>query len=299
MPSTGAYTVLVLRHLAAQREVILPVRINNFLMDTKPSWSSSEVYGRMDPIFTYQNTKRTFQMTCQTVHHDELGSVVAPTLPGATNPVQELIDTYKEAGSRLTYAEFLRTQISKIYKFMYPVYQDTRIKIGDTLDVRMSQLRAPPLLKILVPNVFAGAGVSKPDDSEIGDPGNPQSEAYIFVPEAWSLSTGLADASKNQMTLTTPGDLKFLAPQGSYGFTIGGTILHQEAPGWRWGERKIVFTEGATDAEGTPIEPGEAAYGWENADRSVFKPAGFPFGVVGDEEGPDETTVIALLEGNT
>ena len=286
-----AYTFLALRHLAAKREVILPVRVNNFLMDTRPNWGSSEVYGRMDPIFTYQNTKRTFQITCQTVMHSELDKVTIPIIPGAgDNAAKKVIDTYKgtkknpSAGS-IDYAAHLREQISKIYKFMYPVYEDKSFTIRnqgattDMLNLRMSQLRAPPLLKIIVPNVFAS--------SKEGNPGS-----YIFVPETWSLSTGLADARANQMTITSPGQMKYLAPLGSYGFTLGGTILHTVAPGWRLGSSHADIeyqSDGSVDFD---PETSDHAHG-------VFAPVGFPFGsgVVEDPDKEDE--IIKILEDNT
>jgi len=287
-----AYTFLALRHLAAKREVILPVRVNNFLMDTRPNWGSSEVYGRMDPIFTYQNTKRTFQITCQTVMHSELGKVTIPTIPGTgdNNPAKKVIKTYSgteenSSAGEIDYASYLREQISKIYKFMYPVYEDKSFTIRNegsaqnVLNLRMSQLRAPPLLKIIVPNVFAS--------SKSGDPGS-----YIFVPETWSLSTGLADASANQMTITSPGQMKYLAPLGSYGFTLGGTILHTVAPGWRLGSTTVDI-EYMSDNQ-VEVGSDEAVHA-----HGVFAPVGFPFGS-GVAEDPDkEDEIIKILEDNT
>jgi hypothetical protein len=223
--------------------------------------------------------------------HSELDKVTIPTIPGGgDNAAKKVIDTYSgtdknPSAGEIDYAAHLREQISKIYKFMYPVYEDKSFTIrnqaatNDVLNLRMSQLRAPPLLKIIVPNVFAS--------SKEGAPGS-----YIFVPETWSLSTGLADARANQMTITNPGQMKYLAPLGSYGFTLGGTILHTVAPGWRLGSSHAdieYMNDGTVDFDPT-ID--EHAHG-------VFAPVGFPFGSGLAEDPDSEAEIIKILEDNT
>ena len=57
-----------------------------------------------------------------------------------------------------------------------------------------------------------------------------QSKAVIFVPENFSLASGLADRNKINITIDAGDDLRYVALAGGYGFTLGGTILHEENP---------------------------------------------------------------------
>jgi len=204
---SGAYTVLTLKHIAADKEVSLPIRVNSFTQDTKPKFSSTEVYARMDPIFTYQNTVRTFQITCQTILHDE---IVKGKLAPANKFAMKMKDSFSSDSDKQAYGGLIAASLTSIYQLMYPVYQEET-----SGGVTTHQLKGPPILQIQVPNVLSPTGGSK---------------SYIFVPETFSVTSGLADASKVQMTITSPSDLKYLVPVGGYGFTIGGTILHQDAP---------------------------------------------------------------------
>ena len=223
----GAYTSLTLKHLAADKEVTLPVRVNNFTQDAKANFSSTEVYARMDPIFTYQNTVRSFQLTCGTPLYYELGKCA--TGSAAAHPMRILYDSLqKVAGGDASaapagdhevasamYSSFSVQALSTIYQFMYPVYKTEDHGAG----IETHQLAGPPILQIQVPRVLNAPGGAN--------------ASLIFVPETFNITTGLANASEVQMTITGPGDLKYLAPVGGFGFTIGGTILHQDfSPGF-------------------------------------------------------------------
>ncbi len=206
---SGAYTILTLKHVAADKEVSLPIRVNSFTQDTKPKFSSTEVYARMDPIFTYQNTVRTFQITCQTILH---GEIVSGRLDKDINSVaKSIVNNFGQTNDLRAYGSLIGGALSSIYQLMYPVFQKERHGVVTT-----HQLKGPPILQIQVPNVLSPTGGKK--------------GSYIFIPESFSVTSGLADASKVQMTITSPNDMKYLVPVGGYGFTIGGTILHQGDP---------------------------------------------------------------------
>jgi|ETNvirnome_2_300_1030623.scaffolds.fasta_scaffold02334_3 hypothetical protein len=211
--ANGGYTILTLKHIAADMEVSLPIRVNSFTQDTKPSFASTQVYARMDPIFTYQNTVRTFQLNCQTILHTE---ITKGDLPIAVNSkAKDINETYGDSGDAQGYGSFIGSALSTIYQFMYPVYQ--KEKHGSGADEFVThQLKGPPILQIQVPNVLS--------------PGGSDKESYVFVPEDFSVNTGLPKAGDVQITLTSPSDLKYMVPVGGYGFSIGGTILHQEDP---------------------------------------------------------------------
>jgi hypothetical protein len=230
----SAYTQMILKHISSKNEVSIPVRINNFIQDVKPSFSSTEVYARMDPIFTYQNTKRTFQLSCEFVLYNELTGKwgdITKTVGGKTVTIKSNIDgsvigaqAMKDFANKCLklekaapgtgkerYAKFQTRALSSIYRFMYPLY----LKTDHGNDIITRQLKGPPLLRITVPGVL-----------------NPTTKggSLVFVPENFTVSTGLAAAAKQQFSLTSPDQMSFLAPRGAYGFTLGGTILHEDAP---------------------------------------------------------------------
>ena len=217
--SSGAYTGLKLTHIASNKHVTVPIQVRNFMQDAKPSFASTEVYARMDPIFTYQNTVRTFQISADMVATEYVGNCQGndsnPDLKTLYDKIvaKEKASSFKEA-SRL-YAQYQTQALSSLYQFMYPLYQKKVLRTRTTVSPELAthQLKGPPTLRISIPNVMGSANVS-----------------FLFVPQTFTVSTGLADIGKNQITLTGPGDLKYLAPQGGYGFTLGGTILHEDDP---------------------------------------------------------------------
>jgi hypothetical protein len=214
--SSGAYTGLKLTHIASKKEVSIPIQVRNFMQDVAPSFSSTEVYARMDPIFTYKNTVRTFQISADMVGAEYVSNCKD------NDPNLDLKSLYDKMvareisssvrAARELYAQYQTQALSSMYQFMYPLYQKEEHGTGAN-KVITHQLKGPPVLSISIPNVMGDANVS-----------------FLFVPQTFTVSTGLADIGKNQITLTGPSSLKYLAPQGGYGFTLGGTILHEDDP---------------------------------------------------------------------
>ena len=86
----------------------------------KPSFSSTQVYGRMDPIFSYQSTVRSF------------------TLNMKTDP------RLSEAGDAA-----LRKKINSLHQMMYPLYEK---EVNGTIPT--FTLKGPPILQIECGGVF-------------------------------------------------------------------------------------------------------------------------------------------------
>ncbi len=238
---SGAYTTLILQHIASGREVTLPIRVLQFSQDVSPSFASTEVYGRMDPIYTYQNTKRTFQVNCSTIIHSELPKLAGDAIKTKVKGADKLA-TYVGDGTSIVYNKSVMSRISSLYKIMYPLYEkEAHVDGSGTPVFDTYQLKGPPILKILIPNVLGGPGSSPaplPPNATAAQitahtaaTNAPSADAsYIFVPEEFSLSTGLANVGEIQMVMTGPDDLKYIAPIGGFGFTLGGTILHADTP---------------------------------------------------------------------
>jgi len=58
--ATGAE--LIFKSMISSKIVKFPAFLTNISQDFKSSWTSENVYGRMDPISTFQNTTRTVQV---------------------------------------------------------------------------------------------------------------------------------------------------------------------------------------------------------------------------------------------
>ena len=203
-------TILTVRHVAAEKEMSLPISVTSFVQDTVPNFSSTQVYGRMDPIFTYQNTTRTFLITCQTALYAEFRkldeSVIPPALKGtydaaAADTAETAVDVYQSA---------LAQKMSALYQMMYPLLER---QVSPT----RYQLKGPPVLNIKVSNVLGQANEGTETD-------------FVFVPQTFSVTSGMPDAAKSQILVTGPSDLKYIVPQGTFGFILGGTILQFGAP---------------------------------------------------------------------
>lgn len=215
-----------LTHLATKARITVPLLISLYEQNAKPNFSSTSVYGRMDPIFTYQNTVRTFSVTCQTLTKKKYADYYTGLAGKATAraaqegiTAAEIAAEKKEATSltnkagrsatiiRQIYGAF----ISDLYKMMYPLYE-REISGTGLKALTTNTLKSPPILQLAIEDIVG------------------QSKSVIFVPENFSLVSGLADRSDINITIDAGDDIRYVALAGGYGFTLGGTILHEENP---------------------------------------------------------------------
>ena len=212
----GLYTVLHLKSFAGgtKATVRIPVLVKSYAQSTTPKFASTEVYGRMDPIFTYQNTKRTFEITFQTPQKNKLKKCG----PGSGH----------DAATGAGYVAGLPSLISSIYAMMYPLYETETHGSGADA-IKISRLKSPPLLEIKVPKVLGGPSAKS---------------SIIFVPEKFSVQSGLADSNEINFVMGDASAFRYLAPAGGYGFTLGGTILHRgDPPGFEVSGTTVSFTK--------------------------------------------------------
>lgn len=196
---------LTLTHLGIGDSTSMPVLVSLYQQDAKPNFSSTSVYARMDPIFTYQNTVRTFSVTCQTLTNTRYKEYWTP-LTGSNRDAEARVGLLLADDDELLRGEY-GAFISDIYRMMYPVYERT-VENG----IPTNTLKSPPILSLKI-NAIIG-----------------QSEAVIFVPESFVVNTGFADRSEINVVVESGADLRYLAAAGGYGFTLGGTILHKDEP---------------------------------------------------------------------
>ena len=201
----GTHAALQLRHMSSGKKTAMPVVVKSYTQTASPSFNSTAVYGRPDPIVTYQNTKRTFQCTMHTCPYSERAKIPAADIPNIKG---------RTAGNLTSWNKSIAGALAAIYQMMYPA-----LEFSVDGGVGTYQLKGPPLLEIEIP------GILNPS-SQIASVGT---TSLIFVPETFQVIK-LADTNEINIVMTGPEDLKFLVPAQGYSFTLGGTILHQDVP---------------------------------------------------------------------
>jgi len=86
-------TILHIEHLATGKKVQCPGSIMSIEDIYSPSWRAEIVYGRMDPIMTYQNTKRDMRLSFEI---DTAGGANAIALAGYSDIIKFLYPVFLE-----------------------------------------------------------------------------------------------------------------------------------------------------------------------------------------------------------
>lgn len=113
--ATGA--ILTIKSVVTSTSVEFPAFLTDFSQTFDATWNTEEVFGRMDPIATYQGTKRTMSLGFD---------VPAGSLEGAKENLE---------------------RADKLVKMVYPVYSN----IGGN-----NILSKPPLVRIKFANLIKG-----------------------------------------------------------------------------------------------------------------------------------------------
>ena len=121
---------LSLTHIASNVAVDISVIIQNFDQTVTPSFASSNVYARMDPLFTYQNTVRKFTLQCKT---------------------DEAVAT--DSGTR--------TSINTLFQIMYPTFE--KVPLVGVSGAQIHLMKGPPILNINLPGAFPDTTVIVPE----------------------------------------------------------------------------------------------------------------------------------------
>lgn len=261
---------LKLRHLGINQSVCMPVIISTFESSVTPKWASKEVYGRMDPIFSYQNTVRTFTAVIRTPSGGEVlpkdavvdwkhqaaaewayGGVGSTTRNAqwAIRLMQLMDDlTIDGGGTTGHFGTIAATEevqcdedittmflpiLADLYKLMYPVYEPLPDVAASS--VGTGYMRGAPLLELSLD------GLAYTDYSARGA----SAHGLLFVPETFKV-TSLTDEQNVSIAMSDISDLRFHAAAKGYTITLGGTILHaKNRVGFTIGENGVTFGQGA------------------------------------------------------
>jgi len=213
-------------HVPTGKTLSMPMIIKTFEYDVSPSFSKTMTYGRMDPIFTYQHTVRSF-------------TAVLATPGGGTTFTAAQREVFVSSGiltpndfdgdtvvSTIT-ARYL-PRIADLFKLMYPLY-------GNSDGIAPRPIAAAPLLRLDLEGVT--------HQSE--DVSSTMARGVLFVPETFKV-TSIVDSSQVGVVIGSAEDIRFTANAKGYVITLGGTVLHENNyVGMYNHEGEVVFGQGA------------------------------------------------------
>jgi hypothetical protein len=191
--------------------------VTSFTDKFDSTWNEESVYGRMDPLSTFQNTKRTISIAFDVVSED------------ASSARQNLLD------------------VNKLITFLYPVYEvhnDTRGRSANS-----TTLSAAPLLGMRWTNLMADAATGDylvgylkgVDYNPLIDQGgfiNQTAEKVRTKPTTITTATSPA-GSENVDTAVSTTNAKTIGGAAAKNYipktlniTLNFTVLHTHLPGW-------------------------------------------------------------------
>jgi len=206
--------VLAIEYVALKKNLILPGALATFSDNFAPRFNKENVYGRMDPIATYQGTTRTIEFAW-TVN---------------------IVGEGKQLGK-------LQAAIGDLAKFMYPVYQDANYnKLGTGTMV------APPLLRFKVGSAQGGnlnlmkntrAPAPEKGDETAGFYSKPLTDGLLGIVDSFQYLTFVTGMRGGELNVTrmldADGNLALVPTHVEIKFGI--TVLHQDGKvGWTWGK---------------------------------------------------------------
>jgi len=118
---------LVIKSMLRNKEVQIPAFLTSFTQTFASTWNEEDVYGRMDPIATFQNTKRSISLGFD--------------LPAGTQ---------KTAKHNLKQCDLLA-------QFLYPGYKE-QPEQGKSPKIESQVISRPPLVSVKFANLISSGG---------------------------------------------------------------------------------------------------------------------------------------------
>ena len=209
--ATYAIAKIELEHLATGKICKTGMFVDSFEQQVKPNWSSEQVYGRMDPIMTYQNTQRTFTMILSTPGLGESltdGQKARVVAAGGACGTSGFSTENKLNVSGIT--AYLK-DIKQMYQMMYPYYEGRRDQ---------AFLKSAPLLRLSAGGLTGGGG------------GVAEQNKLVFAPTAFTV-TAIANSKGPAVSVGSIEHLRFAGNSDGYKVTIQGTVMHTDrVVGW-------------------------------------------------------------------
>ena len=189
---------LFIKHIPTGYSVSFPAILTTYAEAFTPSFGEDTVYGRMDPIQKYKNTKRTISLGFNVVAYDE------------------------DHAHRNLHA------LSALVEFLYPVYDEagTCVKNADgttTFTPNASVIREAPLLRVRFANLIQ-KNVRNSNTNDAESNVSYINDGLLVAPSAFTFTP-----SKDAGYFFTGKD--YLFPK-EIAISMNFTVLHEETPGW-------------------------------------------------------------------
>ena len=196
----GNKDTLRVRYLAIGKQIDLPGHLMHFKDDYSPKWKAEEVYGRMDPIITYQGTPRKVTIAWEVDAPGDVSAVVAG-------------------------------RVGDLIKFLYPVYEDSGASHAGT-----GTMTAAPLLKISMVTTRQERKIASGPDKGTT---TTTASSFMGGKTGFIIAIDSFDIEKYTAAGGQDFSVKRLPAGGilpiKYTITLGGTVFHEDAkPGWVW-----------------------------------------------------------------
>lgn len=190
--------ILTIEYVALKKNLKLPGALATFTDNFLPRFHKENVYGRMDPVATYQGTTRTVDF--------------AWTIDILGDPSQ---------------TDGMLKAVGDLAKFMYPVYQT-----ADGKKMGTGTLVAPPLLRFRLSNA-SGGNLNLMRNTSPGA----TTEGLLAIVDSFKYLTYTAGIRGGELNVTRlidrNGQLALVPTHVEVSF--GLTILHENAKvGWTW-----------------------------------------------------------------
>jgi len=192
----GNKDMLRVRYLAIGKQIDLPGHLMHFKDDYSPKWNAEEVYGRMDPIITYQGTPRKVTLAWEVDAPADVSAIVAG-------------------------------RVGDLIKFLYPVYEDSGPAHSGTGTMTAAPLLRISMLTNSVTNKDTKGAETKTGSSFLGG-----STGFLIAIDSFDIEKYTAAGGQDFSVKRLPagGILPI-----KYTITLGGTVFHEDAkPGWVW-----------------------------------------------------------------
>ena len=179
-------------HIPTGNDVTFEGWVTSFSDAYTSQWTEENVYGRMDPLATFEGTRRVISLEFAVPNDSKL------------------------------HAEYNMFLVNRLLKFMYPVYEKPARNVQNTL-------KAPPLLTLKWTNLISNADPSMPDGKLVGyiNGGitySPDVADGGFIAGA-IVKHGEKSADSNEIAIRN-----YFPKTYSLGFAF--SVLHTHLPGW-------------------------------------------------------------------
>jgi hypothetical protein len=189
---TKKFFSIVIGHIPTNKEVTFEGWVTSFSDAYTSTWAEENVYGRMDPLATFEGTRRVISVE------------------------------FAVPNDSKTHAAYNMGNLRRLIKFMYPVFEQGGRSIQNTL-------KAPPLLTMKWTNLASNADPSFPEGKLVGYINGGVTYAPE-VGDGGFIAGGIIEHGEKSTDSDQIAVRNYYPKTYSLGFSF--SVLHTHLPGW-------------------------------------------------------------------